>query len=80
MGVRQFESKTSWGFSIVRADESTQDARWGTVLAVGPEVDADITVGARVLIEPLKWTNEVVFEGESYWRTDNSAILAIDET
>ena len=80
MGVRQFDSKTDWGFSVVRSDESTQDPRWVRIVAVGPKVPEDLKPGMRVLVEPLKWTKAVMFEGEEYARTDSDCILIIDES
>jgi len=79
MGVRQFESRTEWGFAVFSADESAKDARFGLVVAVGPEVPEEIRPGVRILIEPLKWTPAIPFEGEEYWRTDSDCILAVDE-
>lgn len=79
MGVRQFETKTSWGFAVFSADESTKDARFGRVVAVGHEVPDDIQPGMRILIDALKWTPSFPFEGQDYWRTDSDHVLAVDE-
>ena len=80
MGAKQFKSTTDWGFEIVRSDESTQEARWVRIVSVGPEADEDLKPGMRVLVEPLKWTRGVTFEGEEYSRTDSDCILLIDES
>ena len=69
-----FIEKTSFNF-ILKNDPSTtvNRARWARVLAVGHEVDdEDIKVGAEILIEPLKWTDQHDFEGQKFWKTDRS--------
>jgi co-chaperonin GroES (HSP10) len=53
-------------------------ARWGKVLAVGDKVDA-FSVGDIVLIESLQWTIETKFEGTSYWKSDETKVIAIGE-
>jgi len=75
----QFSEKTDWGFEISNFDEGTKKPRWGIVTSVGSEVEEDIHVGSRILIDALQWTEAVKFEGESYWRTDESKVLALDE-
>ncbi len=47
--------------------------RWGRVLSVGPDVKEELF--EYILIEPLKWTNSITFEGESFWQTDDEKIL-----
>lgn len=79
MGVKQFEEETDWGLKFVRVDDSTQNPRWGVVTHVGPEVPAEIQPGVRVLIDKLKWTNEIQVGEEFYWRTDYDCLLAVDE-
>lgn len=59
-------------------NEQGKYARWGKVLAVGDRVK-DLRVGDVVLIEALQWTKEVRFEGQSYWKSDDSKVLAIGE-
>lgn len=79
MGVSQFKEKTDWGLEFVRVEESAQSPRWGIVTHVGPEVPDVIKPGMRVLIEKLKWTNEMKVGDQYYWRTDSDQILAYDE-
>lgn len=80
-GVPQFLDKTDWGFIIgANIDNGLNKPRLVNVIAVGPDVDEEIKPGMRVLVEPLKWTTGVPFEGQLYWRTINEHILAIDES
>lgn len=76
---KQFEDKTDWGFEMSSYDDGTKSPRWGIVVSVGHEVFDDIQVGTKILIEPLKWTESVQYDGESFWRTDDSCVLAIDQ-
>lgn len=55
-----------------------KSARWGKVLAIGDKVKG-IAVGDIVLIEALQWTTEVKYEGKSYWKSDDSKVLAIGD-
>jgi len=76
---QQFSETTDWGFEISSYDEGTKQPRWGIVVAIGHKVKENIPLGARILIDALKWTEAAEFNGESIWRTDESCILAIDE-
>ncbi len=78
--ARGFKEVTDWGFTFSSSKESAGNARWGIVVAVGPEVDRDIFVGGRILIENLKWTEGVEFERQTYWKTNDEVVLAIDST
>lgn len=77
---KQFSETTEWGFEISNYDEGTKSPRWGIAVSVGPEVKEDIKEGSRMLIEPLQWTEAMEHEGASYWGTDESKILALDES
>lgn len=57
-------------------DNQGKYARWGRVEAVGPKI-TDFAVGDLVLIEALQWTKEMKFEGKSYWKSDDSKVIAI---
>lgn len=72
-----FKNKTESGIVLgVNMDDSTKTPRWGKVVFVGNDVvDKDIVPGSRICIEPMMWTNEVVIEGVSYWKTDESKVL-----
>lgn len=73
-----FEEKTDWGFEFKKFDESAQQPRWGVVIETGPDTDPVIKSGMRILIDNLKWTNGMPFDGEIIWRTDDACILAYD--
>ena len=75
---RQFTQTTESGLHVVgHFDNSAKEPRWGKILATGPDVDADLLVdGCEVLIDNLKWTEGVEFEGKKYWRTDDNQVLA----
>lgn len=72
---------TSKGGIILPSDPLTAGkyARWGVVTAVGEGVDKDITVGTRILIEPLKWTKISSYKGLRFARTESKYVLAIGE-
>lgn len=56
-------------------DDSIRGMRWGKIVTVGPLCSDYIrTPGCEILIEPLKWTAFFEFEGEKYWRTDETVI------
>jgi hypothetical protein len=75
-----FEDITDWGFDCGNSfDASAKMPRWGTVVAIGPDIiDEGIVPGAKIFIEELKWTNEVSSEGEPFWQTDESCVLGIE--
>lgn len=76
----QFAEKTDWGFEISNYDEGTKSPRWGIAVSVGPDVVENIKKGSRMLIEPLQWTEALKLEGVSFWSTDESKIMALDES
>ena len=78
MSSTAFQEKTDWGFEFKNFNESTEQPRWGTVVATGPKTDPIIIVGMRILIENLKWTNGIEFNGTTIWRTDDECILAYE--
>ena len=75
----QFSETTDWGFEVSNYDEGAKSPRWGIVVSVGKEVAADIQVGSRILVEALQWTEAIELEGNSYWRTDEMKVMALDE-
>lgn len=74
-----FQEKTSWGFIYKNPKASTESARWGIVTHLGPDVDPEITIGSKILIAPLKWTNAIEFNRTKYWKTNVDQVLAIEE-
>lgn len=53
-------------------------ARWGKVESIGDDV-SDFQVGDIVLIEALQWTSEFRFNDKSYWKSDETKVIAIGE-
>lgn len=77
--TRQFEEVTDWGFEISNYDDGAKNPRWGIVVSIGHEVTSDIEVGSKILVEALQWTEAMEVDGQSYWRTDDSHLMAIDD-
>jgi hypothetical protein len=73
-----FTNKTETGIIFKSMSDSTSSARWGKVLATGPRVE-NIEVDMEVLIEPLRWTEGIEFNGHKVWRTIEKEIIAIRE-
>ena len=60
--------------------DSSALPRWGKVVLAGPEVDESISAaGTQILIESLKWTMGFKIESDTFWRTDESCVLAVAE-
>ena len=72
---RSFTEKTASGIIIQQAASLQKVARWGEVVAVGP--DSGVNPGEFVLIEGLQWTPRTEIDGDPYWKTDDSRILAV---
>jgi co-chaperonin GroES (HSP10) len=72
------EKTTAMGI-IIPATTSTQKvARWGEVVAVGPDAEAaGLKVGDYILIEPLMWMEGVKVDDKKVWKTDDSKVLAV---
>ncbi len=74
----QFEETTASGFTISSYDEGAKMPRWVIVMDCGPDVK-EFKSGAKVLIEPLKWSEAIEFEGTTFWYSDESVVLAVEE-
>lgn len=74
----QFKHVTDWGFEYSDFDESLNMARWVNVIAVGKDVDPEIRVGDRILVDALKWTESVEDGKTPYWKTTNDHVLAVE--
>lgn len=74
----KFVSKNSGKIILTNQDLDVQGkyARWAKVEAVGSKI-TDFDVGDIVLIEALKWTIEYKFNGQSYWKSDDTKVIAI---
>jgi hypothetical protein len=76
-----FQEKTDWGFEV-RGDHSntSKEARWGKVVAVGPDVsEEDVQKGNYIYIEPLMWTKGIVHDGVNIWKTDLTKVMLVSE-
>ena len=61
--------------------DKQDDARWGVVVAVGPEVGEEIQPGKFVLVDGLKWTPGVTLEDKTkLWKTNYPHVSAISDT
>jgi len=76
---QQFQEETDWGFQVSNFDEGTKDPQWAIVTAVGPEA-IDVKLGDRVLVEALQWSHGMEVNGHTYWRTDETQVMAIDDS
>lgn len=74
----QFTQTTETGIHIVgHFDNSAKEPRWAKVLVCGPTVADELKQqGCEILIENLRWTEGVEYEGKKYWRTDDNQVLA----
>lgn len=74
----KFIEKSKFGFILTNQnlEAQTDRARWGKVVAIGPDV-VDFAVGDLVLIEYGQWTTRVTFEKTDYWKSDQSKVIAI---
>lgn len=62
------------------SDNSAKQPRWGTVLAVGPDVKPDeVAIGNKILIESLRWTEAYKVDGISYWFTRVNEIMCVQD-
>lgn len=73
----RFTDKTKSGIILLPGNPDKQKAaRWGKVLAVGPDVEG-VVPGDFVLIEALMWMEGVKLDGVKMWKTDDSKILVV---
>lgn len=71
-----FRNETEWGFSLVGNDFDAGKPRWGKVVKLGPDV-TEVAVDDYILIEPLKWTTAVEFDGLKLWRTSEDFVAIV---
>jgi len=75
-----FYEKTSGGLIVPKnVDSNITQCRWGKVVAVGADVDELIKPKMNVLIEAMKWTTGVDYDGIKIWRTNYDSIVGIEE-
>ncbi len=53
-------------------------SRWAIVKAIGKDVTS-VKIGQRIFVEKHRWTSSFKVGEETYWRTNQQSILAIDE-
>ena len=76
-----FQEKTDWGFEVKGGHQNTtQEGRWGKVLAIGPDVsEDDIQKGDFIFVEPLMWTKGIEHDGVQVWKTDSDKVMLVSE-
>ena len=74
----QFEETTASGFTISSYDEGAKMPRWVIVMDCGPDVK-EFKTGDKVLVDALKWSEAIEFEGTTFWYSDESVVLAVEE-
>ena len=78
--LNAFKRKTNWGFEMSsHIDDTTKSPRWVKIIGLGPDVEEELQVGQRVLVDALKWTRVVDYKGLRFARTDPQQILAVDD-
>lgn len=53
-------------------------SRWAIIRGIGKDVTS-VKVGERVFIDKHRWTNGFKVGDETFWRTNEKSILAVDE-
>lgn len=70
-------AKTDFGLEFLSTvDDSSKTPRWGTVIAVGPDV-TEVAAGDYILLPALRWTIGTKHEGERFWRTDVTEVAVV---
>lgn len=73
-----FKKTTDWGLEIHgHPDDSSKSARWVTAINTGPDCER-VKIGDKMLVKPLRWSVRFKYEGEQYWRTDETQLVAVD--
>lgn len=75
-----FKEKTKWGFELAASyTDSSKKPRWVTIIGLGPDAAEEFHVGQVVLVDALKWTRVVEYNGVEFARTDDKNIIAVDD-
>jgi len=80
-GVAHLTKQTKSGIIIhgINNEEQSNTPRWAKVVAVGPDC-LDVKNGDYILIDALRWTMGMEFEGHKIWKTaEKEVILIADE-
>ena len=78
----RFEEQTTSGIYLgldTAAERDAKAPRWGSVVAVGPDVNPQIRAGSKVLIEAGQWTFGMTYDGVKIWRTSEPNILCLGD-
>lgn len=69
------EKATAAGIIIPPTQSTQKVARWGEVIAAGP--DCTVKPGDYILIEALMWMEGVKVDDQKVWKTDESKVLVV---
>lgn len=73
----KFSERSSGSIIIANIQKRQSGAnRWARVLAIGPKV-SEVSVGEFALIESGQWTLSCEYQGEKFWKTDESKIIMV---
>lgn len=62
---------------LANNDDSAKEPRWVKVISAGPDCSEQVTQpNVELLVDALRWTAGAKFEDQTYWRTDETQILA----
>jgi co-chaperonin GroES (HSP10) len=85
--IFQFEDETEGlGFNNISAggiifksyDHDASSDRYAKVLYIGDDCQF-VKVGDRILVERLRWTEGLNYEGQRYWRTTEKDVMFISK-
>lgn len=68
---------TEGGIVLPVLDSGQKSARWGKVIAAGP--DAQVAIGEYILVEGLMWTFGTEVDGVKMWKTDDLKIMMVTD-
>jgi co-chaperonin GroES (HSP10) len=78
-----FQEKTESGLIMIsKPTDQMNKPRWAEVISVGPKCKAEapqIVPGSFIMINPLKWTTNMVYNGEMFWATDFEQVIFVSQ-
>lgn len=71
------EGQSAGGIVLLESHDSSAKApRWGKVVSLGPKCSEQLrTPGCEILIDALRWSIGVDYNGQKLWRTDEDQLL-----
>jgi len=77
----EFEKGTTESGIMLNAsvDDSAKSPRWVNVIDVGPECES-VKPGMQMLLPALRWTAASKFDGELYWKSDESQAAVVRDS